>query len=115
MAKLLGAFLQVFSWEPVLKLIKSQEITPCSLVDIGRRYREAYCLHYQSDNVRLAIGLIMEALSSSETSVSIHQFTQCNIPEDNHLHIRRCENLKSHLINSHCKLRLYIFFYVEIL
>jgi hypothetical protein len=43
--------------------------------------------------------LITEAVRTSETSVNIHQTTWCNIPEYSHLHIRRCENLKSH---THC-------------
>jgi hypothetical protein len=41
--------------------------------------------------------VMMEAVSSSETSVNIYQTTRHNIPEDSHLHIRRRENLKSHL------------------
>jgi hypothetical protein len=36
---------------------------------------------------RLAIALMMEAVSISETSVSIYQTTRRNIPEDNHLRI----------------------------
>jgi hypothetical protein len=39
---------------------------------------------------------MMEAVSSSETSVSNNQSTRCYIPEDHHLHTRRRENLKSH-------------------
>jgi hypothetical protein len=40
---------------------------------------------------------MMEAVSSSETSVSIYQATQRNIPEDSHLYSRRREILKSHV------------------
>jgi hypothetical protein len=40
---------------------------------------------------------MMAAVSSSETSVNIYQTTLCNIPEDSHLYIRRCANLKSHM------------------
>jgi hypothetical protein len=40
----------------------------------------------------------MEAVSFSESSVSVYQTTQCNIPEDSHLHTRRRENLRSHII-----------------
>jgi hypothetical protein len=43
-----------------------------------------------------AIALIMEAASTSETSVNFYQTTLLNNPEDSHLHIRRRENLKSH-------------------
>jgi hypothetical protein len=39
----------------------------------------------------------MEAVSSSETSVSIYQTTWYNNPEDGHLHTCHHENLKSHL------------------
>jgi hypothetical protein len=41
------------------------------------------------------IVLIMEAVSTSETSVHFYQNTWCNIPEDSHLHTRCRENLKS--------------------
>jgi hypothetical protein len=44
----------------------------------------------------MTIVLMIEAVSSSETSVNICQTTRRNIPEDCHLHIRRRENLKSH-------------------
>jgi hypothetical protein len=40
---------------------------------------------------------MMEAVNSFETSVNIHQTTECNFLEDSHLHTRRRENLKSHL------------------
>jgi hypothetical protein len=42
------------------------------------------------------IALMMEAGSTSETSINFHQTTRRNIPEDSHLHIRRVDNLKSH-------------------
>jgi hypothetical protein len=32
---------------------------------------------------------------TSEMPVSIYQITRHNIPEDKHIHTRRCENLKS--------------------
>jgi hypothetical protein len=38
---------------------------------------------------------MMEAASSSETSVNFYQTTRRNNPEDSHLHARRRENLKS--------------------
>jgi hypothetical protein len=46
---------------------------------------------------RPLIILIMEAISFSETPVSIYQTTRRNIPEDIHLHTRCRGNLKSHL------------------
>jgi hypothetical protein len=43
---------------------------------------------------------MIEAVSTSETSVNFYQTTRRNNPEDNHIHARRRENLKSHyLIN----------------
>jgi hypothetical protein len=43
------------------------------------------------------IALMIEAVSSSETSVSMYQTTRRSTPEDNHLLTRRRENLKSHV------------------
>jgi hypothetical protein len=42
------------------------------------------------------MALMMEAVIASETSLNFYQTTQRNIPKDSHLHIRHCENLKSH-------------------
>jgi hypothetical protein len=39
---------------------------------------------------------MMEAESTSETSVNFYQTTRLNNPEDSHLHTRRRENLKCH-------------------
>jgi hypothetical protein len=44
----------------------------------------------------MAIALMMEATSISETSVNFYQNTWHNNPENSHLHTRRRENLKSH-------------------
>jgi hypothetical protein len=41
---------------------------------------------------------MMEAESTSETSVNFYQTTRRNIPEDSHLHIRRRLKLKSHVL-----------------
>jgi hypothetical protein len=57
-------------------------VAPCSLVDIDRRVRGV---------------LMTNAVSCSETSVSIYQITRRNIPEDSNLHTHRRENLKSYL------------------
>jgi hypothetical protein len=40
---------------------------------------------------------MMEAASTSETSVNFYQTTRRNKPEYSYLHTRRCENMKSHL------------------
>jgi hypothetical protein len=68
------------------------DVAPCSLVEVYRRFRGAYCLHLQ-----VVITLMMEAASTFETSINFYQTTRCNIPEDGNLHARSLENLKSHL------------------
>jgi hypothetical protein len=60
-------------------------IAPCSLVEVYRRFRGACCL----------IALMLEAVSTSETSVNLYQTSRRNNPEDSYLHTRRRENLKS--------------------
>jgi hypothetical protein len=42
------------------------------------------------------IALMMEMVSTSETSVNFYQTTRRNIPEGSHIHTRRRENLKFH-------------------
>jgi hypothetical protein len=42
---------------------------------------------------------MMEAASTSETSVNFYQTETRNIPEDSHLQIRCRENLKSHQLS----------------
>jgi hypothetical protein len=42
---------------------------------------------------------MMEAASTSETSVNFHQTTRRNNPEDSHLHTCRRENFRSYLSN----------------
>jgi hypothetical protein len=42
------------------------------------------------------VALMMEAASTSETSVNVYQTTRRYNPKDNHLHTSRRENLKSH-------------------
>jgi hypothetical protein len=43
----------------------------------------------------IVITLMKKTVSTSETSVNFHEGTRLKIPEDSHLHIRRCEKLKS--------------------
>jgi hypothetical protein len=45
---------------------------------------------------------MMEAASTSATSVNFYQTTRRNNPEDSHLHTRRSENLKSHTAKLTC-------------
>jgi hypothetical protein len=54
-------------------------------------------LNRYSTSIALAMALMMEAVSTSETSVNIYQTKWHNIPEDSHIHTRRRENLKFHL------------------
>jgi hypothetical protein len=63
-------------------------VTPCSVVEVCRRFRGACCLHRQVDT-------ITEAANASETSVSFYETSRRYNPEDSHLHTHRRENLKS--------------------
>jgi hypothetical protein len=65
------------------------DVVPCSLVLILTDVSE-----------ELLITLMMEADSTSETSVNVDQTARCYILEDSHLHTRHRENLKSHLQGS---------------
>jgi hypothetical protein len=47
----------------------------------------------------VAIALMTEATSTSETSVITYQTTRRNIPENSNFHTRRRENLKSHKVS----------------
>jgi hypothetical protein len=46
----------------------------------------------------LLIALTMEAVSTFKTSVNFYEITLRNIPEDDHLHTLRHDNLKSHAL-----------------
>jgi hypothetical protein len=48
---------------------------------------------------------MMEAVSTSKTSLNFYQTTRRSIPEDSHLHTRRCKNLKSHQQVCFCNTR----------
>jgi hypothetical protein len=48
--------------------------------------------------VMIIITLMMEAASTSETSVNFYQTTWCNNPEDRHLHAYCHENVKSYIL-----------------
>jgi hypothetical protein len=55
--------------------------------EVYRRFRGSCCLHHLGD-------LMVEAASTSETSVNFYQTTRRNNPEDSRLRTRRLENLK---------------------
>jgi hypothetical protein len=74
-------FKQVILW-----MTPFWDIPPCSLAEVDRRFRGAYCL--QGD-------LIMESVHTSETSVYF-ETTRRYIPKGCHLHISHRENVKSY-------------------
>jgi hypothetical protein len=59
-----------------MKMAVFWDVSPCSLANIG-----------DVSEVRTAFitRMMMEAVSISETSASIYQTTQLNLPEDRHL------------------------------
>jgi hypothetical protein len=77
-------------------------VAPFSLMAVRRRLRGAFA----------SIAVIMEAASTSETSVNFHQTVWHNNPEDSHLRIRRSEDLKSRV---HLVTHLLIFIFLIIL
>jgi hypothetical protein len=46
------------------------DVAPCNHVEVGRRFRGAYCLHHQGD-----LALMMEALKRRSTSTRLHVVT----------------------------------------
>jgi hypothetical protein len=62
-----------------MKMSASWDIAPCSLVEVYRRFRGAYCL----------LALIIEA-HTSETSVYFNKITRRCIPEGSHLQNSSC-------------------------
>jgi hypothetical protein len=63
-------------------------VAPCSMVEVYLRFIGV------ASSIRAIIDPMMEAASTSETSVNFYQTTRCYNPEDTHLHTRRGENLK---------------------
>jgi hypothetical protein len=54
-------------------------VAPCSLVEVYRRFRAASIIR------AMIMVLMMEAASTSETSVNFYQTIRCYNPEDSHL------------------------------
>jgi hypothetical protein len=61
------------------------DTAPCSLVETDRRFRSAYCLLHQGDST-----------PHLWKAISLYQTARRSIPDDNHLHTRLRQNLKSH-------------------
>jgi hypothetical protein len=68
----------------VLTVASVEMTAPCSLVEVYRRFRGAYCVHW-------VMTPIMETVSTSETFVNFCQASRRNIPEDIHLIIILCD------------------------
>jgi hypothetical protein len=68
-----------------MKMAVFRVVAPCRLVEFYRRFRGACYLHHQGD-----VALMVEAESTSETSVNFSQTTRRNNSEDSHRHV---ENL----------------------
>jgi hypothetical protein len=94
------------------------DITPCSPLNVNRRFGETYHLHLQGRRLLdtcfyagsclvYSSTLKMEALFSSETSIDIERTTRRYIPEDSTLHNHRCENLKSYKYN-YCLMKCHV-------
>jgi hypothetical protein len=62
-------------------------------------------MDFLQDLTASIIRVMMEAVSFSETLVSIYQTAWFNIPEDSHLHTCCHENLKSHNLEESLKRR----------
>jgi hypothetical protein len=60
-----------------MKMAVFWDVATCNLVEIDRRFRDAYCLHYQGAGI---------AVSTSETCMYFYQTTGRNIPEDSYIH-----------------------------
>jgi hypothetical protein len=70
-----------------MKITAFWNIVHCSLFEVDRRFRGAYCLHRPFITVR-----------TSETSVYSNETTRRCISEGSHLHFRSSENQKSHIL-----------------
>jgi hypothetical protein len=77
----------VYNVKPSLKFV-------CAKVSLFKRARG------------LLIALMIEAVSTSETSVNFYQTTRRDNPEDSHLHACSSENLKSHYLTFVLKLEI---------
>jgi hypothetical protein len=88
----------------VMKIAILWRVTPCSPLNVNRRFWGTHCLHLQDRrisrerNLPPAFTLVSYSdYCSSETSVKTQWTTRRYIPEYSTLHYRRCENLKSYI------------------
>jgi hypothetical protein len=70
-----------------------QDVKPCRLVEVYRRFGGIYYLHLQSRIVGQA------SSEQGDTSVNVYQTTRRHIIEDGPLHSHRSENLEPSLKN----------------
>jgi hypothetical protein len=70
------------------------DIAPCSLVEVDRRFRGAYCLHHQDDEL-IAL-MIIAPLKRRSISTTLHGAI---FQKAVYFPTRRNENLKSHNSN----------------
>jgi hypothetical protein len=68
--------------------------------EVVLRFAQDFALRFLVGWRGLLIALMMEAVSTSETSVNIYQTTRRNIPEDSHLLTGRREEVKSQSCSS---------------
>jgi hypothetical protein len=68
-----------------LKMAVPWDVATCSLSDIDRRLKRAYCLHHQGSKQLSNVGQYLSDYTAQH-------------PEESHLHTRRCVNIKSHQI-----------------
>jgi hypothetical protein len=79
----------------IIKVIAILDIAACSVVEVDTcvsKVRTAFII--------LIIALMMGAVRTSETPVCSNEATRRYIPEGSHVHTRRRENMKSHILQS---------------
>jgi hypothetical protein len=109
-----------------MKMTAFWDVAPCSLVEVDRRFRGAFCHLHQQGRTHLGlthsyipsrpldrgtyylndqaveslIALIMETVSIIFSSVNFYEITQHNIKQDCHICTRCRENLKSLIVRN---------------